>query len=120
MKDGWILLPFPPTINTYWRNLATGRTILSERGRKYKRAVADAILIQRPERFTLRQNVEAEIILYPPDKRRRDIDNYAKAILDALEGTGVLENDCIIKKISVSWALDSSGEGAKVCLKEIV
>jgi hypothetical protein len=30
-----------------------------------------------------------EILLYPPDNRRRDIDNYTKGLFDALTHAGV-------------------------------
>lgn len=31
--------------------------------------------------------------LYPPDKRRRDIDNYSKAVFDALTHGGFWKDD---------------------------
>lgn len=37
--------------------------------------------------------VQINIILSPPDKRRRDIDNPIKQILDALQDANVLEDD---------------------------
>ncbi|MFK8827299.1 RusA family crossover junction endodeoxyribonuclease, partial [Citrobacter freundii] len=44
-----------------------------------------------------------EIILYPPDARRRDIDNYNKALFDALTHAGVWEDDSQIKRMLVEW-----------------
>ena len=41
-----VTLPWPPTVNTYWR-VFNGRSILSEKGREYRKAVADQVLIQR-------------------------------------------------------------------------
>jgi crossover junction endodeoxyribonuclease RusA len=34
-----------------------------------------------------------EIIIYPPDKRKRDIDNIKKALFDALQHAGLYEDD---------------------------
>lgn len=39
------------------------------------------------------------ILLSPPDKRKRDVDNYHKAALDALARAGVYANDCQIKSM---------------------
>lgn len=34
-----------------------------------------------------------EIIVYPPDRRKRDIDNIKKALFDALQYAGLYEDD---------------------------
>jgi len=44
-----------------------------------------------------------EIILFPPDARRRDIDNYNKALFDALTHAGVWEDDSQVKRMLVEW-----------------
>lgn len=37
---------------------------------------------------------------YPPDRRRRDLDNVGgKALIDALQYAGLFKDDCQIKKI---------------------
>ena len=42
-------------------------------------------------------------MLYPPDARRRDIDNYNKALCDALTHAGVWEDDSQAKRMLVEW-----------------
>jgi crossover junction endodeoxyribonuclease RusA len=42
------------------------------------------------------------IILYPPDARR-DIDNYNKALFDALTHAGIWEDDSQVKRMLVEW-----------------
>lgn len=87
-------LPFPPSVNLCWRSFR-GRAILSRRGREYRKAAIKACegasKIEGP--------VSVKIYLYPPDKRRRDVDNYAKAILDALVHAGVLVDDSQIDRL---------------------
>jgi crossover junction endodeoxyribonuclease RusA len=87
-------LPFPPSVNSCWRAVR-GRTILSARGREYRakaiRACRDAEVVDGP--------VSVKIYLYPPDRRRRDVDNYAKAILDALVHARVLRDDSLIDRL---------------------
>jgi len=38
---------------------------------------------------------------YPPDKRRRDLDNIQKALLDALVHADVIEDDSLIDALSI-------------------
>lgn len=46
--------------------------------------------------------VQVELDRYPPDSRRRDIDNSEKSLLDALTQAGVYEDDSLIHKITVT------------------
>ena len=97
-----VTLPWPPTVNTYWRNF-NGRSILSERGRLYRKAVADQVLIQRAAKHfdkPLRVEVEA----FRPDRRRRDLDNLLKAVLDGLAHAGVYGDDEQIQDLRIYWA----------------
>lgn len=86
-----ISLPFPPSVNTYWRQWQ-GRTLLSKRGREYKQAVAVACYQKGlPKRMTGRLAVE--IYATMPDRRQRDLDNLTKGLLDSLAAVGVFAND---------------------------
>ncbi len=92
-----VALPFPPTVNTYWRHITSRgktRTILSRAGRQYKHDVFMAVGSSRhmPAVQQMRsQRIAVTIYVSPPDKRRRDLDNLLKAPLDAL--TGILWDD---------------------------
>ena len=80
-------LPWPPTVNTYWRAV-NGRNILSKKARQYKK---DAAL------FLNRVNLKGDLIVtiecHMPDKRRRDLDNLLKPLLDVMGDAGVYEDD---------------------------
>jgi crossover junction endodeoxyribonuclease RusA len=75
-------LPYPPSVNHYWRMVGR-RMVVSREGRRFRERVAAtlAALGVRP----LDGPLAVEIELYPPDRRRRDVDNTQKALLDALE-----------------------------------
>jgi crossover junction endodeoxyribonuclease RusA len=83
-------LPFPPSVNTYYRSPGKG-AILSENGRKYHiRAAAELMHFGRP---ALAGALFLRLGYFCPDRRRRDIDNFAKPVLDAIQKNGVVVND---------------------------
>lgn len=91
-----IELPFPPSVNTYWRTFR-GRMIISAKGREYREYAIACI-----GRTTKREGrLRVSLVLYPPDKRRRDIDNYSKALLDAMTHAGAWEDDSQIDELLV-------------------
>ena len=97
-----LILPWPPSVNRIWRSVG-GRVLLSAEGRAYRQVVAAAVLEQRgPPLGPLTGRLSMAIRVYPPDRRRRDVDNLAKAILDAIEHAGsVYENDSQIDHLSI-------------------
>jgi len=111
-----LTLPWPPSVNKYWRTFQ-GRMIISAEGRSYRKAVADQVLIQRgAKHYTgkLRVNIEA----FRPDNRRRDLDNLLKAVLDGCTHAGVWEDDSNIVDLRIYWA-DSIGGMLKVKVSEV-
>ncbi|MBB9905533.1 RusA family crossover junction endodeoxyribonuclease [Escherichia coli] len=85
------VLPYPPTVNTYWRR--HGNTyFISEAGKRYRRDVA-LIVCQQRLKLNLSGRLAIKIIAEPPDKRRRDLDNILKAPLDALTHAGLLDDE---------------------------
>lgn len=103
-----LVLPFPPSVNTYWRapnkGPLAGRHMVSDDGRKYQSAACAAIIEQlRRLPKPSAELAAVEITLYPPDARRRDLDNYNKALFDALTHAGVWEDDSQVKRMLVEW-----------------
>lgn len=105
-----IVLPFPPTVNTYWRNV-NGRTLLSAKGRAYRDSVAWAVA-GKGARYGS-QRISVEVIAYMPDARRRDLDNLFKGVLDGLAHAGVYDDDSQIDKLSI-WRLGIDREDPRV------
>ena len=64
-----LTLPWPPSVNRYWRTFQ-GRMIISAEGRSYRKAVADQVLIQRgAKHYAGKMRVEIEA--FRPDNRRQ-------------------------------------------------
>lgn len=83
-------LPFPPSINHYWRRVGQ-RTLISRQGRAFRENVIAAVFEQGRTKIVGRLAVTIEV--YPPDRRRRDLDNLTKSTLDALAHAGVFDDD---------------------------
>ena len=111
-----LILPWPPSVNRYWRTFQ-GRMIISAEGRSYRKAVADQVLIQRGAKHyagKLSVNIEA----FRPDKRRRDLDNLLKATLDGCTHAGVWEDDSNVVDLRIYWA-NTIGGMIKVHVREL-
>ena len=107
-----LTLPFPPTLNTYWRHVAikgSPRTLISDKGRRYRETVARICMAAgRPSVGTARLRVSIEAC--PPDRRARDLDNILKSLLDALGHAGIYADDSQIDRLEVvRGAIDPVG-----------
>ncbi|MFQ5735163.1 MAG: RusA family crossover junction endodeoxyribonuclease [Planctomycetaceae bacterium] len=91
-------LPYPPSVNRYYRNVGA-RTLISRDGRAYRRRVL-TLLAERGIRPT-EGPLAVVVDLYPPDRRRRDVDNAMKALLDSVEHAGVYHDDSQIVHLEV-------------------
>ncbi len=91
-------LPYPPSVNHYWRRVGF-RTLISRGGRRYRREVIALLAADRAA--PLRGRLEVVVHVFPPDNRRRDLDNLQKALCDALEHAGVYADDSQIDRLDV-------------------
>lgn len=95
-----IYLPWPPTVNSYYSAGQGKVRYISAKGRVFRDQVAQAIAEQAPG-LTLADRLYVEVVLHPPDRRTRDLDNYMKALLDALTHSGLWEDDSQIDQLSI-------------------
>jgi len=89
-------LPYPPSVNRMYRRVGF-RTLISREGRAYRSRVC-AILRQAGVQ-PLDGKLAVGLDVYPPDARRRDVDNVQKALLDAMQHGDVYRDDSAIKKL---------------------
>jgi crossover junction endodeoxyribonuclease RusA len=93
-------LPWPPSVNTYWRR-GNNVTYLTKKARQFREEVIDSVDIsERVVPNFNRLGVHLELTL--PDRRKRDIDNHIKAVLDSLQHAGVFEDDEQIDDLRVT------------------
>jgi len=114
-------LPWPPSVNSYWRHptrgALAGRHLISQEGRNYRRAVVAEIARLRLQQPTGRLAVHVDA--FPPDNRRRDLDNICKALFDALTHAGVINDDGDIDHYSVTRRENISGGRVRVRVEKI-
>lgn len=72
--------------------------VISERGRKFLKEVKLTVGAVTAQVGRLRVDIE----VYPPDRRKRDIDNVCKATLDALAKAGVYQDDSQIDVLLIT------------------
>ena len=94
-----VTLAWPPSVNNYY-TIARGRKILSKNGRLYKQQAVMDMLVQKVEKRKS-DSYTVYIRAYPPDKRKRDLDNAFKAILDSLVEYGAIQDDSLIDDLRI-------------------
>lgn len=93
-----LTLPWPPSVNQYWRTIvipgragsrnvpakpARGRTLISEEGREYKAKVRAALRTHAIQHLGAAR-LSVHLVLHAPTAREYDLDNFRKAVYDAL------------------------------------
>jgi crossover junction endodeoxyribonuclease RusA len=117
-----ILLPWPPSVNMYWRGIVIGgraRTLLSEKGNKYRQRAASELLVQGLAGAGLDGRFLVDIVLCGPTKARRDVDNFTKGIFDALTYARVWLDDSQVDDVRVTRGPVTKGGAAFVVLTPI-
>ena len=83
-----LALPWPPSANRLWRSPnkgpLRGRHLLSPEARQYKNKAH--VILEALEVEPIPGRVAVDMTAHPPDRRRRDLDNLIKIILDSLKG----------------------------------
>ena len=109
-------LPYPPSVNNYWRHVGA-RTLISRGGRAFRAAVCAVLASQGVT--TLVGPLVFDVIVHPPDRRRRDVDNCLKSLLDALQHGGAYQDDSQIVRLSIEKRKPIEGGLTIVQIQEV-
>lgn len=95
-------LPFPPSVNTMYRNVAGRGRVKTAEYKAWLREAGLALRRQKPA-----QQIAGQVCLrIDLDKRRRgDCSNRAKAVEDLLVSHGVIPDDSQkwVKRVDIGW-----------------
>lgn len=117
MTEHKLSLPWPPSLNTYWRH-CRGRHYISKKGKEYRQAVIKTIL-QHHLDIKTSARLKISISAHAPDRRRRDLDNLQKAVFDSLVHAGFMLDDEQIDDFRVRRADRVSGGILDIIITEL-
>jgi len=106
-----IHLPYPPSTNTLYMNVRGRGRVKTRRYLTWIKNAGGVLMALKVKPVSGRVNVSISILR--PDKRKRDIDNLAKAILDLLVNHKIIEDDRYIERLTIGWRY-TGNEGAMV------
>ncbi|WP_444957583.1 RusA family crossover junction endodeoxyribonuclease [Microbulbifer sp. ZKSA002] len=87
-------LPYPPSVNNYYGRTRTGSVFIKKPGKEFRATVQAALAPYNLQPLQGKLRVWIEVFL--PDRRKRDIDNINKALLDALTAAGIWVDDDLV------------------------
>lgn len=109
-----LTLPYPPSVNSY-KNI--GRLTKTKNGKLLQMRVNSpqtkqfywnvwvkihALMASQGVKAFGESMIYVEIDVYPPDKRKRDIDNVVKPILDSMQHAGLYDDDYQIARLLIT------------------
>ncbi|MBA8886134.1 crossover junction endodeoxyribonuclease RusA [Dokdonella fugitiva] len=123
MPDLTLHLPFPPSVNHYWRTaVRQGKAspYVSAQGKAYRKAVKRALGKERMAgrlAEPLRSRLAVTVGLFAPTGARYDIDNRMKGLLDALTDAEVWEDDSQVDRLVIERGEVIEGGGCVVVIR---
>lgn len=110
-----LTLPYPPSNNRYYRHVH-GKVLLSAQGRAYRLET----LARRPHSgWPLIGRLKLTLEVYPARGKGQDLDNIPKAICDALQFSGIFNNDQQIDDLHVIRREKDASPRVMVTLEEL-
>lgn len=110
-------LPWPKTINHLYGQARNGRKFIRPAGVAFRQAVCE--IVARMGVKTLEGRVSVFIYAFPPDKRKRDLDNVLKQLGDSLTYAGIYFDDSQIDDLRIIRRPVEKGGRLSVVIVEI-
>ena len=88
---------------------------INKRGKSYRTCVRYILKDETP----LEGKLKLHIDVFPPDKRKRDLDNINKCLIDSLQYGGVIKDDFDIDSLSMKRCEVIKGGKVIIKLEEI-
>jgi len=92
----------PCSVNAMYRNVKGRGRVKSQRYNTWLNAVNWQVAAQKPEK--VEGDIEVAIFCKKPDRRKRDVDNCIKAVLDLLVSNSLIEDDSKVQRVSAEWS----------------
>jgi crossover junction endodeoxyribonuclease RusA len=95
-------IPYPPSVNHLYGRSKWGGEYIKPEGKQFY--ALTAMLISKHSNAFPSQRLSVTIKMHPPDKRKRDLDNVLKAILDSVTKANVWTDDNQIDRLLIERA----------------
>ncbi len=117
------VLPMPPSVNALYGQAANGAKFLLPEQRQFRSAVIGIVrgVMRGPDEIAapLAGRLEVRSTYYFANRRRTDVSNREKALLDALEHAGAYHDDCQIDRHIIERIIACGDEKCAVTIVEI-
>lgn len=111
-----VRIPYPPSTNRIWRQ-GNGRVHKSQEYKDWIALSAWEIRAQIGPHPVITEPFKLTVRINRPDRRKRDLDNLLKPILDLLGHYGLIENDSLCHWIDAKW--EGTGSWADLILEKM-
>jgi len=106
MSGNIVQLPFPPSVNSIWkrgRNKRTKKPVVYLDA-KYKlwKVAADRMLMTQKPLPKIEGHFTA-VVTFDQSKRRADVDNLLKCVMDCLQRAEIITNDRFADSVTARW-----------------
>ena len=123
--------PYPPSVNRIYATSSQRKIskagkvyyprILSKEAKAFKKYVSELLFYTFPKVKYGRHPVDIDIVVFPPDdKRTRDDHNIEKILYDAIEMSGIIDNDKQIVKRSICQGKKVKGGSLNIVMKPYI
>lgn len=113
-----LVLPFPPSVNNTWE-IAGKKIIIKPHVVKFRHTARAMAIRQARGRAMICEPVCVWMVFYPPDKRRRDLDNLPKSVFDVLTKAKIWQDDKLVHEMHLKWGEEVPLGKAIVKIKRI-
>lgn len=113
-----ITLPWNALMQENHRLTPVGRRMVLSSKYRVAMQAASILAVAQWKRPALKGSVALTVTIHEPDKRRRDIGNYAKLIADALTRVAFVDDSQIDEWRLVRGSLDRANPRAEITVEE--
>lgn len=91
----------PPTVNHYYYRQAYGHVAKKEIAQQWQKDTVLYFIVQNAGKALYTKNIEVNIIFTTNNKKRWDIDNRIKILLDCLTLADIIKDDSQIQRLHI-------------------
>ncbi len=118
-------LPFPPSVNHTWMHGKGNRVYSCAKVKDFHKEamvlINAAKAISNSVEFPMKGRLSVTIVLNERDKRRRDIDNSSKSLLDACTKNGIWGDDHQVDELIIRRGIiNKDNPNAHLIIKELL